>query len=184
MGIALALTAGTVLVLGGGALVWLRLRTGEADDAGEVELDLEPEPGAPRVVSLDEVDGPDDDPAAALRRARDRVAAQAAAAFAELHRLRTKTLQRAAQAEHHAVLAASARTRALRDARPETDDGLRTDVSPEVHRLRREAMRRATEAKLGVDAVAQARQRAGKLLAEQRRLEAQMHQLERARTRS
>jgi len=140
-------------------------------------------PEGPRVVAS---------PYESLRRRRDRVAAQAAAAFAEVHRIRTESLRRASQAEHNAELATTARSRAARMAREarryEAQGRARnaavpdaTDAFDDVHRFRVEALRRAHEAEHGAEVVAQARARAGRLLKEQRRIEAEMRRLERGR---
>src|SRR5690606_21326234 len=93
-------------------------------------------------------------PYEALRRRRDRVAKQAAEAFADVHRLRTESLRRASQAEHKAELATSARVRAARMAREsrkyEAEGRTRSAAVPnagdafnDVHRFRVEALRRA-----------------------------------------
>ncbi len=133
------------------------------------------------------------DPYTALRRRRDRVAAQAAETFREVHKLRTQALRRASQAEHNAALATGARTRAgrmARDAKRSTAHGWRrpadaptaTDAFHDVHHFRTEALKRAQQAEHGAQRVAQARERAARLLAEQRELEAEMAKLQRLRS--
>ncbi len=126
----------------------------------------------------------------ALRRRRDRVAAQAELAFTQVHRLRTESLRRASQAEHNAELATTARVRAARMTREsrkyEAQGRVRSlavpdasDAFHDVHRFRVEALRRAHEAAHGAEAVAQARERATRLLKEQRKIEAEMGRLSR-----
>ena len=120
----------------------------------------------------------------------DRVAAQAALAFAQVHRLRTESLRRASQAEHNAELATTARARAARmtqeSRKYEAQGRVRSlavpdagDAFQDVHRFRVEALRRAHEAVHGAEAVAQARERATRLLREQRKIEAEMGRLNR-----
>jgi len=129
-------------------------------------------------------------PYEALRRRRDRVAAQAELAFAQVHRLRTESLRRASQAEHNAELATTARARAARmtqeSRKYEAQGRVRSlavpdagDAFQDVHRFRVEALRRAHEAVHGAEAVAQARERATRLLREQRKIEAEMGRLNR-----
>jgi hypothetical protein len=141
----------------------------------------------------DGVDAFSGDPYQQLARRRARVAAQAAEAFREVHKLRTEALRRASQAEHNASLAAHARTRAgrmVRDTRRVEAQGRRRpsqvpsheDAYGDVHRFRTEALKRAQQAEHGAQSVAQARQRAGRLLAEQREIEAEMAKLQRLRT--
>jgi hypothetical protein len=136
---------------------------------------------------------PGGDPFEQLKRRRDRVAAQAAATFREVHKLRTEALRRASQAEHNASLAANARTRAgrmVRDTRRNESHGRRrpTDIPSsddaygDVHHFRTEALKRAQQAEHGAQRVAQARERAARLLAEQRELEAEMAKLQKLRT--
>ena len=133
------------------------------------------------------------DPYQQLARRRARVAAQAAEAFREVHKLRTEALRRASQAEHNASLAANARTRAgrmVRDTRRVEAQGRRRpshvpepdDAYGDVHRFRTEALKRAQQAEHGAQSVAQARERATRLLAEQRQIEAEMAKLQRLRT--
>jgi hypothetical protein len=133
------------------------------------------------------------DPYTALQRRRDRVAAQAAETFREVHKLRTQALRRASQAEHNASLATSARTRAgrmARDTKRSTTQGWRRppdaptakDAFGDVHHFRTEALKRAQQAEHGAQRVAQARERAARLLAEQRELEAEMAKLQRLRS--
>ncbi|MGQ0825044.1 MAG: hypothetical protein ACT4OX_08475 [Actinomycetota bacterium] len=121
----------------------------------------------------------------ALRHRRDRIAAEVAAAYSQVHRIRTESLRRAVQAEHNAELAATARGRAGRMAREsrryEAQGRHRTVAVPDaadafvdVHRFRVEALRRAQEAGHGAEAVTRARARAAKLLTEQRRIETEM----------
>jgi hypothetical protein len=157
----------------------------------EVPRDRPPTPLSPALEVG--VGGHAGDPFQQLKRRRDRVAAQAAEAFAEVHKLRTQALRRATQAEHNATLAAHARNRAgrmVRDTRrvektgrqrpadmPNTDDAF-TDV----HKFRTEALKRAQQAEHGAQKVSQARERAARLLAEQRELEAEMAKLRRLRT--
>jgi hypothetical protein len=133
------------------------------------------------------------DPYTALQRRRDRVAAQAAETFREVHKLRTQALRRASQAEHNASLATGARTRAgrmARDTKRSTAQGWRRpadaptakDAFDDVHHFRTEALKRAQQAEHGAQRVSQARERAARLLAEQRELEAEMAKLQRLRT--
>jgi hypothetical protein len=133
------------------------------------------------------------DPYEQIKQRRDRVAAQAAEAFREVHRLRTEALRRASQAEHNASLAAHARTRAgrmVRDTRRVESQGRHRphempnsqDAFGDVHKFRTEALRRAQQAEHGAQNVAQARERATRLLAEQRELEAEMARLQRLRS--
>lgn len=158
------------------------------------EPDAELFVGPPRRPSriVDTGDGPSlvAGPYEALRLRRDRVARQAAAAFAEVHKLRTESLRRASQAEHNAELATTARSRATRMTREsrkyEAQGRVRSRAVPDagdafqdVHRFRVEALRRAHEAEHGAEAVANARQRATRLLADQRRIEAEMHKMRR-----
>jgi hypothetical protein len=132
------------------------------------------------------------DPYEQIKRRRDRVAAQAADAFREVHKLRTEALRRASQAEHNASLAAHARARAgrmVRDTRRvEAQGRLRAEDLPssqdafdDVHTFRTEALKRAQQAEHGAQKVAQARERATRLLAEQRELEGEMAKLQRLR---
>jgi len=147
--------------------------------------------GAP-AAAID-VDGYVGDPYEQIKRRRDRVAAQAAEAFREVHKLRTEALRRASQAEHNASLAAHARTRAgrmVRDTRRVESQGrLRSNDLPssqdafgDVHTFRTEALKRAQQAEHGAQKVSQARERATRLLAEQRGLEAEMAKLQRLRS--
>jgi hypothetical protein len=133
------------------------------------------------------------DPYTALKRRRDRVAAQAAETFREVHKLRTQALRRASQAEHNASLATGARSRAgrmARDTKRSTAQGWRRpvdaptakDAFDDVHHFRTEALKRAQQAEHGAQRVAQARERAARLLAEQRELEAEMAKLQRLRS--
>jgi len=128
---------------------------------------------------------PASSPYESLRQRRDRIAAEVQAAFQEVHRVRTESLRRSVQAEHNATLASTARHRAGRMAREaqryEAQGRNRNAAVPgaadayeDVHRFRVEALRRAQEAGHGGGAVKQARARAMKLLAEQRRIEAEM----------
>jgi hypothetical protein len=139
-----------------------------------------------------QVDAFSGDPFQQLARRRERVAAQAAEAFREVHKLRTEALRRASQAEHNASLAAHARTRAgrmARDTRRVESQGRRRpsqvptseDAYHDVHRFRTEALKRAQQAEHGAQNVAQARERATRLLAEQREIEAEMAKLQRLR---
>lgn len=150
------------------------------------------EPAATGADTGNGVDAFSGDPYQQLARRRARVAAQAAEAFREVHKLRTEALRRASQAEHNASLAAHARTRAgrmVRDTRRVEAQGRRRpsqvpsheDAYGDVHRFRTEALKRAQQAEHGAQSVAQARQRAGRLLAEQREIEAEMAKLQRLR---
>lgn len=125
---------------------------------------------------------------ATLLERRDAVAEQVAEAFADLHRMRTETLRRAAQAEHNAELATSARNRAariVRDTRRQQHHGReRPDEFPDsddafddVHRFRTEALRQAAQAEHGAEGVARARERANRLLAEQRKIEVELRKI-------
>ncbi len=132
------------------------------------------------------------DPFLALTRKRDKVAAQAAEAFQEVHRLRTEALRRASQAEHNATLATGARGRAgrmVRDTRRVEAQGRRRpgdvpnadDAYGDVHHFRTEALKRAQQAEHGAMKVSQARERANRLLVEQRQIEAEMAKMTRLR---
>jgi hypothetical protein len=120
-----------------------------------------------------------------LRRQRDHIARQVAAAYGEVHAVRTDALRRASQAEQHAELAATARARAgrlVREGRRLSAVGRRVgaevaaphDSFHKVHELRVESLKRAAEAEHGAERVAMLREKAARLLAEQRRLEAEM----------
>lgn len=135
------------------------------------------------------------DPYLQIKRRRDRVAAQAAETFREVHRLRTEALRRASQAEHNASLATGARSRAgrmVRDIRRVESQGRRRpsdmpssdDAYDDVHHFRTEALKRAQQAEHGAQKVSQARERAARLLTEQRQLEAEMARMQKRRTRA
>jgi hypothetical protein len=135
------------------------------------------------------------DPYLQIKRRRDRVAAQAAETFREVHRLRTEALRRASQAEHNASLATGARTRAgrmVRDIRRVESQGRHRpsdmpssdDAYDDVHHFRTEALKRAQQAEHGAQKVSQARERAARLLTEQRQLEAEMARMQKRRTRA
>jgi hypothetical protein len=158
---------------------------GEPDD-----LDLPARRAAVRAPK--ELEGYAGDPYEQIKHRRDRVAAQAAEAFRDVHRMRTEALRRASQAEHNAALAAHARTRAgrmVRDTRRVESQGRHRpaempnshDAFGDVHKFRTEALKRAQQAEHGAQNVAQARERATRLLAEQRDLEAEMAKLQRLR---
>lgn len=119
---------------------------------------------------------------------RDSVAVQVAEAYSDLHRMRTEALRRAAQAEHNAELATSARNRAariVRDTRRQAVQGRERpeefpdpdDAFDDVHRFRTEALRQAAQAEHGAESVARARERASRLLAEQRKIEAELRKI-------
>lgn len=121
----------------------------------------------------------------ALRRQRDHIAAQVQAAYQQVHAARTDALRRASQAEQHAELAATARERAgrlVREGRRLSAVGRQVaadmpaphDSFRKVHELRVESLKRAAEAEHGAERVAMLREKAARLLAEQRRLEAEM----------
>jgi hypothetical protein len=161
---------------------------GEPDDFFEPVA----KPAAGTAPRGDTVDAFSGDPYQQLARRRARIAAQAAEAFQEVHKLRTEALRRASQAEHNASLAANARTRAgrmVRDTRRVESQGRRRpsqvpsheDAYGDVHRFRTEALKRAQQAEHGALNVAQARERATRLLAEQREIEAEMAKLQRLR---
>lgn len=125
---------------------------------------------------------------ATLLERRDAVAEQVAEAYVDLHRMRTETLRRAAQAEHNAELATSARNRAariVRDTRRQQHRGRERseevpdsdDAFDDVHRFRTEALRQAAQAEHGAEGVARARERANRLLAEQRKIEAELRKI-------
>jgi hypothetical protein len=120
-----------------------------------------------------------------LRRQRDHIAGQVQAAYREVHAVRTDALRRATQAEQHAELAATARERAgrlVREGRRLDAEGRRMgaeapaprDSFRQVHEFRVESLKRAAEAEHGAERVAMLREKAARLLAEQRRLEAEM----------
>ena len=123
-----------------------------------------------------------------LRVRHERVVQQVAAAYEEVHRVRTESLRRASEAEHSAELAATARKRAERvktEIGRYTQSGRHrsaamptaTDAFDDVHRFRVDALRRASEAERGALSVAAARARAAELLKEQRAIEAEMAKL-------
>jgi hypothetical protein len=127
-------------------------------------------------------------PYEALRARHARVVQQVAAAYEEVHRVRTESLRRASEAEHSAELAATARKRAERvkhEIGRYTQSGRHrsaamptaTDAFDDVHRFRVDALRRASEAERGAQSVAAARARAAELLKEQRAIEAEMARL-------
>ncbi len=120
-----------------------------------------------------------------LRRQRDHIAAQVQSAYREVHAVRTDALRRASQAEASAERAATARERAarlVREGRRLDEAGRRRSAevaAPEdsfraVHELRIDSLKRAAEAEHGAERVQMLREKAARLLAEQRRLEAEM----------
>ncbi len=120
-----------------------------------------------------------------LRRQRDHIAAQVQSAYREVHAVRTDALRRASQAEASADRAATARERAarlVREGRRLDESGRRRSAevaAPEdsfraVHELRIESLQRAAQAEHGAERVQMLREKAARLLAEQRRLEAEM----------